>query len=317
LGLSCAGVRPLLPRTGHDSMALHQGVGSPCSRCIEYHRRRRIGPLLGYGGRPPITDLGNDDHPLLMAENGEVGEDHERRRLNHPNVGGDGRRRRRISDSPGRRRCRRRQQVKRARGRGRVSSLPQHDGRSSRGSAWEACPMATHAAWAPRWRAPWAEANQPAWRAAAPAAEAGFILRAFVGARPAGPYLRLLKRETASSRHTVEKPKQRYPQILTRSGARPIVPAGKPLGPRPPQALSRVAPLPASAPLPSQTPKAPRERPAQASSRRPRDQPPVQPARAPALGGRVDWPNPRESQQLSRPRGQVPPRPASAPRIGT
>jgi hypothetical protein len=31
--------------------------------------------------------------------------------------------------------------------------------------------MATRAAWAPRWRAPWVEANQPAWRAAAPAAE--------------------------------------------------------------------------------------------------------------------------------------------------
>jgi hypothetical protein len=53
--------------------------------------------------------------------------------------------------------------------------------------------MANHAAWAPRWRAPWAEANQPAWRAAAPAAEAGFVLRAFVGARSAGPCLRLLK----------------------------------------------------------------------------------------------------------------------------
>jgi hypothetical protein len=53
--------------------------------------------------------------------------------------------------------------------------------------------MATCAAWAPRWRAPCAEANQPAWRAATPAAEAGFVLRAFVGARPAKPCLRLLK----------------------------------------------------------------------------------------------------------------------------
>jgi hypothetical protein len=61
------------------------------------------------------------------------------------------------------------------------------------GSAWEACPMATRAVWAPRWRAPCAEANQPAWRAAALVAEAGFILRAFVGARPATPCLRLLK----------------------------------------------------------------------------------------------------------------------------
>jgi hypothetical protein len=61
------------------------------------------------------------------------------------------------------------------------------------GSAWEARPMAARAAWAPRWRAPCVEANQPAWRAAAPAAEAGFVLRAFVGARPAKPCLRLLK----------------------------------------------------------------------------------------------------------------------------
>jgi hypothetical protein len=45
----------------------------------------------------------------------------------------------------------------------------------------------------PRWRAPCAKANQPAWRAAAPAAEAGFVLRAFLGARPAKPCLRLLK----------------------------------------------------------------------------------------------------------------------------
>jgi hypothetical protein len=61
------------------------------------------------------------------------------------------------------------------------------------GSAWKACPVATCAAWAPRWRAPWAEANQLAWRAAAPAAEAGFVLRAFVGVRPVGPCLCLLK----------------------------------------------------------------------------------------------------------------------------
>ena len=53
--------------------------------------------------------------------------------------------------------------------------------------------MATHATWAPHWMAPCAEANQPACRTAAPAAEAGFILRAFVGARPAKPWLRLLK----------------------------------------------------------------------------------------------------------------------------
>jgi hypothetical protein len=47
LGLSCAEVRPLLPRTGHGFAPLHQGVGSPGSRCIGYHHRRRTGPLLG------------------------------------------------------------------------------------------------------------------------------------------------------------------------------------------------------------------------------------------------------------------------------
>jgi hypothetical protein len=61
------------------------------------------------------------------------------------------------------------------------------------GSTWEACPMIAHASWAPRWRAPCAEANQPAWRAAAPDEETGPVLRAFVGARPAEPCLRLLK----------------------------------------------------------------------------------------------------------------------------
>jgi hypothetical protein len=61
------------------------------------------------------------------------------------------------------------------------------------GSTWEACPMAAHASWAPRWRAPCAEANQPAWRAAAPAEEADPVLRAFMGARPAKPCLRFLK----------------------------------------------------------------------------------------------------------------------------
>ena len=45
----------------------------------------------------------------------------------------------------------------------------------------------------PRRRAPCAEANQLAWRAATPAEEAGPVLRAFVGARPAEPCPRLLK----------------------------------------------------------------------------------------------------------------------------
>jgi hypothetical protein len=68
--------------------------------------------------------------------------------------------------------------------------------------------MAARAAWTPRSRASCAETSQPAWRAAAPAAEAGTVLRAFVGARPVGPCLRLLKgRKKASSSHATKEAK--------------------------------------------------------------------------------------------------------------
>ena len=68
--------------------------------------------------------------------------------------------------------------------------------------------MAARAAWAPRSGASCAEASQPAWRAATLAAEAGTALRAFVGARPVRPYLRLLKgREKASSGHATKEAK--------------------------------------------------------------------------------------------------------------
>jgi hypothetical protein len=67
--------------------------------------------------------------------------------------------------------------------------------------------MATRAAWAPRWRAPCAEANQPAWRATASAAEASFVLRAFVGARLAKPCLRLLKERDDKFKTHSEKTK--------------------------------------------------------------------------------------------------------------
>jgi hypothetical protein len=76
-------------------------------------------------------------------------------------------------------------------------------------SAGEACPMAIRAAWAPRWRALCAEANQPAWRAAAPAAEAGFVLRTFLGARPAKPCLRLLKERDGKFKTHSEKTETR------------------------------------------------------------------------------------------------------------
>jgi hypothetical protein len=123
--------------------------------------------------------------------------------------------------------------------------------------------MATRAAWTPRSRASCAEASQPAWRDAALAAEADTVLNAFRGARPAEPYLHLLKgRDKAESGHTEKEPKQRYPQILTRSGPRPIGPAGRPLRPRSPQALLRIAPLSASAPFPPRAPEAPKGWPA-------------------------------------------------------
>jgi hypothetical protein len=162
------------------------------------------------------------------------------------------------------------------------------------------------------------EASRPAWPGAAPAAEAGTILRAFRGARPVEPCLRLLGgKGKAGSGHTKKEPGQRYPQILTHSGPRPIVPAGRPLGPRPPQMLPRFAPLPASAPSPPRAPGAPKGRSAQAQSRRPEDQPPMRPARATALGGQAGWPNSPGSPQLPQPRGQVPPQPAPVLRTGT
>jgi hypothetical protein len=65
--------------------------------------------------------------------------------------------------------------------------------------------MAACATWAPRWRAPCAEASQPAWRAATPAAEAGPVLRAFEGARPAEPCLCLLKRRRGKFKTHNEK----------------------------------------------------------------------------------------------------------------
>jgi hypothetical protein len=54
-------------------------------------------------------------------------------------------------------------------------------------------------------------------------------------------------------------------------------------------------------------------RPARAMSQQPRGQLPARLARALALGGPAVQPVPSESPQLSRPRGQVPPRTASAP----
>jgi hypothetical protein len=178
--------------------------------------------------------------------------------------------------------------------------------------------MATRAAWASRSGASGAEADRPAWRGAALAAKAGAVLRAFLGARSAEPCLRLLGgKGKAGSGHTKKEPGHRYPQILTRSGPEPIVPEGRPLGPRSALASPRFAPLPASAPLPLRAPGAPKGRPARATSRRPEDQPPVWPARATARGGQAERPDPPGSPQLPRPRGRVPPRLAPTLRTGT
>jgi hypothetical protein len=121
----------------------------------------------------------------------------------------------------------------------------------------------------------------------------------------------------AGSGHTKKEPGHRYPQILTRSGPRPIAPMGRPLGPQSPQALPRFAPLPASAPSPPRAPGAPKGRSAQAQSRRPEDRPPARPARATALGARAGRPDSLGSPQLPRPRGQVPPQPTPVLWTGT
>lgn len=193
IGIELHGDKAAAPQDGPRFCAPHgRGVGSLCSWCIGYHRSRRLGPLLSQGDRPPLTELGNNGRPLLMIENGEIGDDQGRRRLSRLNIGGDGRLRGRISDGPDRNRCRRRQQDRRTRGRGCVNDLPRYDGRSNRGLDPGGLTMAAYAAWAPRRRAPCAEANQQAWRATTPATEAGLVLRAFEGARPAEP-LRLLK----------------------------------------------------------------------------------------------------------------------------
>jgi hypothetical protein len=67
--------------------------------------------------------------------------------------------------------------------------------------------MEIRAAWALRLRTSCAEASQPTWHGAALDAEAGTVLRAFLGARPAEPCLRLLGRKgKAGSEHTKKEP---------------------------------------------------------------------------------------------------------------
>jgi hypothetical protein len=75
------------------------------------------------------------------------------------------------------------------------------------GSAWEACPMASRAAWAPRSRAPCVEASQPAWHAATPAAEVGPVLRAFLGGQTGQALPPLAERKRKSEIKTHRKNK--------------------------------------------------------------------------------------------------------------
>jgi hypothetical protein len=164
-----------------------------------------------------------------MAGNGRVGDDLEQRHLGHPSISGDGRLHGQNSDGLGGSWCRRRNTTGGLEAAATPAASSGAMAAPMEGSAWEACSRATRAASAPRLRASCAEASQPTWRAAALAAEAGTVLRAFRGVRPAEPCLRLLRRkDKAGSGHTKKEPKQRYPQILTRSGPRPIVPAGTP-----------------------------------------------------------------------------------------
>jgi hypothetical protein len=162
------------------------------------------------------------------------------------------------------------------------------------------------------------EASRPARPGTTPAAEAGAVLRAFRGARLVEPCLRLLGRKgRAGSGHMKKELEQRYPHILTHSGPRPIVPAGRPLEPWTPRAPPRFAPLPASAPSLPRAPGAPKGRSAQAQTRRPEDQPPMLPARATALQGQAGRPDSPGSPRPPRPRGQVPPRPTAVLQTGT
>jgi hypothetical protein len=103
-----------------------------------------------------------------MAVTGEVRDDLEQRHLSHPSISGNRWLHGQNSDGLG----------NTSGGLGAAATSVASPGTMAapmEGSAWEACPMATRAAWGPRSRASCAEASQPAWRAAALAAEAGTV----------------------------------------------------------------------------------------------------------------------------------------------
>jgi hypothetical protein len=91
--------------------------------------------------------------------------------------------------------CRRRQHVRWAQGRSRASSLPRHDGRLDGGVSLGSSPHGNSRRLGPPLGASCAEASQLAWRGAALAAEAGTVLRAFLGAGSAEPCLRFARRK--------------------------------------------------------------------------------------------------------------------------
>jgi hypothetical protein len=177
--------------------------------------------------------------------------------------------------------------------------------------------MATRAVWAPRRRAPCVEASQPAWRAAAPAAEAGFVLRAFVGARPAEPCLRLLKEREGKFKTHNEKTKAEVS-----SDTYPLRGKANRACGEAPRALVSTDPAegcPAAGFGVASTSGA---RGAEGATCPGVVTTAEGPASCTAGADTCSWghmvrPDPLESLQLSRPRGQVPPRPVSAPRTGT
>jgi hypothetical protein len=178
--------------------------------------------------------------------------------------------------------------------------------------------MAARAARAPRWRAPCAKANQLAWCAVAPAAEAGPVLRAFVGARPAKPCLRLLKeRERASSRHTSEKTKAEVSSDTYPLRGKANRACGE--APRAPVSVGAAEGCPAAG---FGTVSASDARGAEGAACPGVVTTAEGPASCTAGAGTCSWghavrTDPRESPPSSRPRGQVPPRPTSAPWTGT
>jgi hypothetical protein len=213
-----------------------------------------------------------------MVENGEIGDDQGRRRLSRLNIGDDERSTGESATAPVGIDAGAGNKTGRLGAAAASTASPGMTAAPAGGSTWEACPMTSCAAWAPRQRAPCAEANQPAWHAATPAAEVGLILRAFEGARPAEPCLHLLKKrrgkfKTHSEITEIGVPSDTYPLLGKTNracGETPRAPvfAGASKG-CPAAGFDAASTLDAEAP---------RGRPAQATSRQPGDQLPVRPA---------------------------------------